>query len=320
MKYHSSKLMAPRIGGLMFSLAVAAAGAQTPDPASAQGAHTASNAPAALTDTAQMQQELPKLRDQVRRLEQRMQSYTPSNMQQGGRIDSMRDQNKGWISQSAKPEMKMGDSGMRMMDDDTDLSMNDMKSGSSMSMPSGGMGMMQMMEMMHSKMRGAGMMGIGAMGGMNSPAAMATPSALPGFPGQSHLYHIGATDFYLDHPQHITLTTPQQQTLAQYKQQSLLKQGELQRQVDAAEQELWQLTGADQPQIGNIETKVREIQRLRGDQRVEFIRAVGEAAKVLTDEQCKQLTGMAPARSITDRAPMSAPDDNKSKSDSMGHM
>ena len=33
---------------------------------------------------------------------------------------------------------------------------------------------------------------------------MSMPSALPGFPGQSHLYHIGATGFFLDHPEHIT--------------------------------------------------------------------------------------------------------------------
>jgi len=126
---------------------------------------------------------------------------------------------------------------------------------------------------------------------------MATPSALPGFPGQSHLYHIGATGFFLDHPEHITLTTEQKQALAQRKQQSLMKQGELQRQIDAAEQEMWQLTGADQPQIAEIEKKAREIERLKADQRIAFIRAVGEAGKLLTDQQRKQLTGTAAPQS-----------------------
>jgi len=65
---------------------------------------------------------------------------------------------------------------------------------------SGGMG--------DDKMEMAGMMGMDAMGG-GATAAM-PDSALPGFPGASHIYHIGATDFFLDHPEHITLTTEQQ--------------------------------------------------------------------------------------------------------------
>ncbi|TDR38354.1 hypothetical protein DFR29_12126 [Tahibacter aquaticus] len=220
----------------------------------------------------------------------------------------------------AKAGAAMG--GMAKMENEMAMPKPGMNSASSMPKPaaSTGMGMMQMMESMHPKMGDGGMMGMGAMGGMNSPAAMATPSALPGFPGQSHVYHIGATDFFLDHPQHIALTTQQQQTLAQQKQQSLLKQSELQKQIDAAEQELWQLTGADQPQIADIEKKARQIERLRGDQRVAFIRAVGDAGKVLTDEQRKQLTGLAPAASMADPASMPMQDDNMPKPDSMGDM
>jgi hypothetical protein len=327
MNLRSSKLMATRLSGLMLLLAVASAGAQTPDPASAHSSHAASdapttstNAPVASMDTAQMQQELSKLRDQMRQLEQRVQSSAPSAKRQGG-MNSMKAPNQPSMAQPAKPAMQM--SRMGMMDDDMDMPMNDMKPSAPMS-SGGGMGMemdmMKKMERTRPKMSDNGTMGMAAMGGMNSPAAMATPSALPGFPGQSHLYHIGATGFFLDHPEHIALTTQQQQTLAQRKQQSLLKQGELQRQVDAAEQELWQLTGADQPQIGDIEKKVREIERLRGDQRLAFIRAVGESAKTLTDEQRKQLTGMAPAQSTADQAPMSMPDSNTPKSDKMDHM
>jgi len=315
MKFRSSTLMA-RIGGLMLSLATASVGAQAPDPDAAHSMQT--------QDAAQMQQELSTLRDQVRQLEQRMQPAVPSGMKQGGKMGSMRAQNAPSMAQVAKPAMPMG--GMRKMDDDddTEMPMQDTKSGSSKSMPSGGTGMemnmMKMMEMMRPKMSDDAMMGMGAMGGANSPAAMATPLALPGFPGQSHLYHIGATGFFLDHPEHIALATPQQQALAQRKQQSLLKQGEVQRQIDAAEQELWQLTAADQPQIGDIEKKVREIERLRSDQRMAFIRAVGEAAKSLTDEQRKQLTGMVPAQSTADPAPMPMPNSNNPKPDKMDHM
>lgn len=309
MKLHSSNRIAALTSGAMLCLVVASADAQTPDTASTHAQHVASTPSAAATETTQTQQDLSRLSDQMRQLDQRMQASAPAKMPAGGAM-----------APPAKAAMATGR--MAKMEDDMAMPKPSMNSASSMPKPAAGMGMgmMQMMESMHPKMGDGGMMGMGAMGGMNSPAAMATPSALPGFPGQSHVYHIGATDFFLDHPQHIALTTQQQQTLALQKQQSLLKQSELQKQIDAAEQELWLLTGADQPQIADIEKKAREIERLRGDQRVAFIRAVGEAGKVLTDEQRKQLTGLAPAASMADPASMPMPDNNMPKPDSMGDM
>ena len=124
-------------------------------------------------------------------------------------------------------------------------------------------------------------------------AGMAMPSALPGFPGTSHLYHVGSTGFFLDHPQHITLTIEQQKRLQPIKEQALLDKQSAERKVQEAEQQLWKLTAVEQPDIEQIETKVREIEKLRADQRLAFIRAVGEAAKVLTEEQMKILLGTA---------------------------
>ena len=316
MKLCLSNRATSRMGGLLLSFALVSANAQTPDPAAMPGMQAPASAPAAAADPTQMQQELAKLREQVRLLEQRVQPSTSG---------APKAQNQPAMAKPAmKKKMGMG-MGMGMeAEDDMDMPMGDAPPDASMPMPAGGMGMemdmMKRMEKMRPKMSDDGMMGMGAMGGMNSPAAMATPSALPGFPGQSHLYHIGATGFFLDHPEHITLTTQQKQTLAQRKQQSLLKQGEVQRQIDAAEQEMWQHTGADQPQIAEIEKKAREIERLRADQRITFIRAVGEAAKVLTDQQRKQLSGTAPAQSTADPAPMPMPDKNAPKTDKMGHM
>jgi hypothetical protein len=155
----------------------------------------------------------------------------------------------------------------------------------------GGMGMMDMdmMEMM-------GMMGMGSMGqqgmkGMGGMGKMKMTAALPGFPGASHIYHIGATGFFLDHPEHIKLTGKQQTELNHLKEKALLNKTSTQRKIDEAEQELWTLTGSDQPDAVKIEAKIREIEKLRGDQRLAFIRAVGEAAKVLTDEQRQTLMG-----------------------------
>ena len=78
------------------------------------------------------------------------------------------------------------------------------------------------------------------------------------------------------------------------------------RKVAQAEQELWQLTAADQPDATKVEAKVREIEKLRGDDRLSFVRAVGEAAKLLTPEQTKQLLGQLPP-AMPQPAPASSP-------------
>jgi Spy/CpxP family protein refolding chaperone len=137
------------------------------------------------------------------------------------------------------------------------------------------------------------MMGMGKMGGIPTPGMMV--SALPGFPGATHIYHVGATGFFLDHNEHITLSTEQQTKLGQIREQALMEQATMQRKIDQGEQELWTLTASDTPDATKIEAKVREIEKARGDQRIAFIRAVGSAASVLTDEQRKQLTGLLPA-------------------------
>jgi Spy/CpxP family protein refolding chaperone len=177
---------------------------------------------------------------------------------------------------------KGGQMGMGMMD-------MDMKGG--MAAGGGGMGIMETetesMEMM-------GMMGMGSMGGSNAKgnagmAKMQRFSALPGFPGASHMYHIGSTGFFLDHPEHITPSPKQQANLNRLKEKALMEKSSAQRNIDEAEQELWALTGADQPDAAKIEAKVREIEKLKADQRLAFIRSVGEAAKILTDEQREAL-------------------------------
>src|SRR5690606_30092844 len=132
----------------------------------------------------------------------------------------------------------------------------------------------------------------GSMGGKGMRMKMA--AALPGFPGSSHIYHIGATGFFLDHPEHIQLTSEQQTSLNSIEETALLEQATTQRQIDEAEQGLWTLTASDEPDAKKIDAKVREIEKLRGDQRIAFIRAVGEAANVLTANQRQVLVGSSP--------------------------
>ena len=182
----------------------------------------------------------------------------------------------------------MAGGGMGMMD----MDMMKMGGGGAMpaAAPAAGMSSSRGMGMGMDKMEMDGMMGMMGMGG----ASAMTKSALPGFPGASHLYHIGATDFFLDHPQHIALTTQQQAALNTAKEQALLAKSTADRAVEQAEQELWTLTAADQPDAAKIEAKLAAIGKLRGDERLSFIRAVGDASKLLTDQQRKSLTGFAP--------------------------
>jgi len=136
------------------------------------------------------------------------------------------------------------------------------------------------------------------------PAAFAQPMPdLPGFPGASHIYHVGATAFFLDSAAAIQLTVDQLATLNAIKQKSLADLGAAQRTIDQAEQELWMLTASDRPDAMTLEMKVREIETLKGDQRIAFIRSVGEAARVLTDDQRAALLGTGAPAAV----PMAAP-------------
>lgn len=151
------------------------------------------------------------------------------------------------------------------------------------------------MGMSGKKKMGMGMSGMAMMGKVKGTDKMQVASALPGFAGASHIYHIGATSFFLDHSEHITLTQEQQLKLNQIKEKTLLDQATFERTIAQAEQELWVLTGSDKPDATKIEAKIRDIEKQSGEKRIAFIRAVGEAAKVLTDEQRKALVGTLPA-------------------------
>lgn len=196
------------------------------------------------------------------------------------------------------PSAKKGMGGMMGMD-----MMGGMvgKKKGMMDMMMGGMGdkkaaggMMDMDMMERDMMEMMGMMGMGSMGQMKGmKGKMQMTAALPGFPGASHIYHIGATSFFLDHPEHIALTTKQQAALNRAKEKALLEKATAQRKIDDAEQELWELTGTDEPDAAKIEAKIRHIEKLRSDQRMAFIQSVGNAAKILTDEQRQVLMGYA---------------------------
>ena len=168
-----------------------------------------------------------------------------------------------------------------MKDDDGE--MGAMPSGAPAA-PAAAMGMCCMGKM--GGMSGGAAPTAGGMAGMNGPS-----SAMPAQPGASHLYHVGSTGFFLNHPQHITLTQDQKMTLNRLKEKAMLERASAERRIDQGEQDLYALTGADQPDASNIQAKISEIEKLRGDQRMNFIREVGEASNVLTQDQRLVLMG-----------------------------
>ena len=80
-------------------------------------------------------------------------------------------------------------------------------------------------------------------------------------------------------------------TLNRLKEKAMLERASAQRRIDQNEQELYALTGADQPDTSKIQVKIGEIEKLRGDERMNFIRTVGEATNVLSHEQHLALMG-----------------------------
>ena len=82
--------------------------------------------------------------------------------------------------------------------------------------------------------------------------------------------------------------------LNRIKEKSLLDGANSARRIEDAEQEVWLLTAGEAPDGAKIEAKVRAIESSRGDQRMAFIRAVGEAGKVLTAGQQTALLGTNP--------------------------
>ena len=212
----------------------------------------------------------------------------------GGGMDMMQ------MMDMHKGEMGMPPDGMKMPDNMMmgEMGMGSMPSGSST--PSGG-GMTMGGGGAAATPSGSSGMGGMTMGGGGTSAASpaARPSraprsmsSLPGIPGASHAYHIGSTGFFLDQPQ-LKLTTQQQTALNRIKERALLERGNAERRIEQAEQELWTLTGADQPDAAKVQAKLQEIEQLRTNQRIGFIRAVGEASKQLTAEQQSALLGTA---------------------------
>jgi Spy/CpxP family protein refolding chaperone len=269
-------------------------------PAAAQGGHP-STQPATTQSDSSMQEQMAELRTNVARLEAALQM----NHQGHSARDGTGSNHPGMAGPSGMDGMAMGMNtqkkpmnGMANMGGDGMTGMGGPGGMPSMKPKPAERGDMSGMKMGMGKSKGMKMMG--AMSGSAGSEGMATNSALPGFPGVSHIYHTGASGFFLDHDNHIALTPDQKAALGRFKEKSMLAQNSADRQIQEAEQQLWELTAADKPDAARIEKKIREIEKLRGDRRLGFIRAVGEAAKVLSADQRKMLLGQGPQPPVKD--------------------
>lgn len=192
-----------------------------------------------------------------------------------GRLQRALDKNNRHLSQTPQPK-RSDDSGIKgLVKPSTNVS----------PAPGGGMAGGGMVPMM-------GQMMAQTLASQTNAQTSAEPkSELPGYPGASHIYHVGATGFFADHANMVNLTPAQLTSLNRIMEKSLLAQSSFDRKIQRSEEELWTLTASDQPIIKSIEAKVREIESLKGEKRITFIRNVGQAANILTPAQRSILIG-----------------------------
>ena len=150
------------------------------------------------------------------------------------------------------------------------------------------------------------------MGRASAPAAPPPGGAragLPGFAGSTKLYHAGASGFFLDRPESLLLTAQQRGALGKLRTVAQQSLAATDRRVAQAEQELWVLTAADAPDLASVEAKLGQIERLRTQQRLTFIRYVGAAARLLNEEQrAAMVSGYSVSpRSMPDTPPADVP-------------
>ncbi len=248
--------------------------------------------------SASLEKQFKELRAEIVRLRSALEKNhkAMSSVRRGGMGMGMANMKKGMamgkkMSEAGQEKMKsgmqMGKKGMAM---GMKMSAAERKKMSTMKM--GGM-------KMGKKMSSMGKMGMRMMGRSPRQDKMPSISSLPGFPGISHLYHIGATGFYLDHADHLKLTKQQLAKLGSLQEKSALEQATMTRQEEQVEQEIWVLTSKGAPDTAALKSKLNRVAALGVKRRMMFIRAVGSAAKILTDKQRNLLKGQTKTASAT---------------------
>lgn len=110
-----------------------------------------------------------------------------------------------------------------------------------------------------------------------------------GPPAEAHLLHLGVPRFFRDHRQRLGLRPEQVEALQKAQEQALRSWSTHQARIDELERTLWQLTGAPSPSMAQVEEAVAELSKARGEQRLDYIRAVVAASGELTPDQVRRL-------------------------------
>lgn len=139
------------------------------------------------------------------------------------------------------------------------------------------------------------------------PSDPTRAGALPAAIGAPHIYHVGAETFFLSQAAPLALTPEQQQKLTSLRETAAVAFRTGQRKIDQSEQDLWVLTASEAPDISKIQAKAADIASLSAQQRVAFIRTVGEAVGVLSDAQRKAVTSMNVGPANPPSAPAATP-------------
>jgi Spy/CpxP family protein refolding chaperone len=144
-----------------------------------------------------------------------------------------------------------------------------------------------MMEAMQGMMKHSGM----SAGRMRrgQMAVVIAHAAVPGIPGASHLYHIGAKGFFLNHAERLDLSDEQKQELNKIRERAVLDRAKRRAEIKSMELDVWQLTGLDKPNMSDIEAKIRSLEKARSDTRLNYLREVERAVNVLTEQQRRLL-------------------------------
>lgn len=123
------------------------------------------------------------------------------------------------------------------------------------------------------------------------------PEALP---QGTHLLHLGVQEFYLNHRVHLALTPAQRDSLRRQRTEARRRWEDHEGRIADLEIRLWERTGAQPETLDGVAAVVLAIAGARADQRMDYVRAVSEAANLLTVSQRERLVG---ARNAALRAP-----------------
>lgn len=123
-----------------------------------------------------------------------------------------------------------------------------------------------------------------------APGTTNTETSLPGYVNVPHLYHIGESEFFLDHSAHLGLTQNQIDQLKAIQSQWQSQQNTIISERDSHEQRLWEFTAMGQPDYKAIQETVMAIESINSKLRLIFIKQVGQAVTVLTAQQVSKLT------------------------------